>query len=308
MTLDNEKCSCQKPYNGPRDGLLKQLEAIRKDCPAIKLVFLPDDVWPDYQDWHRLRDHAFPSILLPALQKDCLGRVTSPIHRFFITDERIRSVEKLYRQDLRERWWQYSDPLKQHRKKRAFLGRLAELQFAERLEQQGWSIDNLEAWDRGAKLDIEASAPDGISTSFEVKYLGTEDGVFRTLQEAIEDPRGIAIGQRFFQASINYLVFRTYEAAHQLKSSGSHRIAVIIISDWQGFDQQLADDWIDWNEPCFCKADKIWEDFCIKQLNKYPDLTDDMPEKINTLHEVWILEWTSDFEFVLKYKKKIKTS
>jgi hypothetical protein len=289
--------------------LLEQLETVRKECPAINLVFLPDDVWPCYRHYHRQTDLDFLSILLPALQNALLGRVTSAIHRFLITDGSLRSeVTTQYKKDLRERWWRASSPLERNRQYRTFKGRLAELQFAERLERRGWSINSLEAW--GANVDIDASAPDGISTSFEVKYIGTEDDDFKTLLRAMESEDGTASGKVSPYAAINYLLFRTYEAAQQLKSSDGCRIVVIIISDfdWWRFEHQLVEQWIEWNEPCFYKADKIWDDFCIKQRNKYPDLTDDLPKMINTLHEVWILEWTSDFEFVLKYKKQIKTS
>jgi len=275
MPLENQKCICQKPFSGPRDVLLERLEAVREECPALKLVFLPDDVWSGYQDWHRRCDLNFLSILLPALRDGFLGRATSAIHRFFIEDGKLcQKLTPQYRQDLRERWWQGSDPLEGHHQYRTFMGRLAELQFAEMLEQQGWSIQGLEAL--GAKVDIRASDLNGVSTSFEVKYIGTEDEDFKTLLRAMESENGTASAGVSPYAAINYVLFREYELAHLFESTNSCRIGVIIISDfdWWRFEHQLVEQWIDWNEPCFYKADKTWDDFCKKQRNTYPDLTD----------------------------------
>jgi hypothetical protein len=83
------------------------------------------------------------------------------------------NVRQQYLQDLRERWMLYSDPHERHQKARIFLGRLVELQFAEWLELQGWTVSGLEALRQGP--DFEAYTHDGRPTAFEVKFIGTEN-------------------------------------------------------------------------------------------------------------------------------------
>jgi TPP-dependent pyruvate/acetoin dehydrogenase alpha subunit len=66
----------------------------------------------------------------------------------------------------------YSDPGKRHQHSRGFRGRLVELQYAEWLESQNHSILGMEAIRQG--FDIEARSPDGVTTSYEVNFVGLE--------------------------------------------------------------------------------------------------------------------------------------
>src|SRR5207249_2856911 len=105
-----------------------------------------DEVWIAFQQWHRqpepIAHHR--SILLLAMERGHLGRVTSAVHRYLITAGLPKSdVRQQYLQDLRERWMLYADPVERHQKFRMFAGRLVELQCAEWLELQGWTVSGL---------------------------------------------------------------------------------------------------------------------------------------------------------------------
>jgi hypothetical protein len=83
----------------------------------------------------------------------------------------------------------YSDVVERHRKYRIFAGRLAELQFAQWLESQGWEISGLEALREGP--DVEGRASGRPDTAFEVKVIGTEDNDFRTMVASLTgEPSG----------------------------------------------------------------------------------------------------------------------
>jgi hypothetical protein len=103
-----------------------------------------------------------------------------------------------------------------------FLGRLAELQFAEWLEELGWKIVGLEALRTGS--DIEAETHDAVRGGFEVKLIGTEDTDFKLILQSLAGK--IVADSVSPYAAVNYLLFRVYEAAKQLagmKKWPSHR-------------------------------------------------------------------------------------
>ena len=143
-----------------------------------------------------------------------MGRVTSAVHQYLITEGRPRpDVRKQYLKDFRERWMQYDDPNERHRKSRAFFGKMAELQCAEWLESQGWTISGLEAY--GAVHDIEPSRGDCGVTAFEVKYIGVEDNDFAKIVKSLTGQD--AGGPVSPQAAANFVLFKTYDAAKQLQ-------------------------------------------------------------------------------------------
>ncbi len=138
-----EDCSCSKRQGRVGEGSLELFAAVRSRCPALHRIFVPDDVWPDFQQWHRQPDTVahHRSILLLAMERGHLGRVTTAVHRYLMTAGLARpDVRQPYLLDLRERWMLYSDPIERHQKARMFSGRLVELQCAEWLELQDLNL------------------------------------------------------------------------------------------------------------------------------------------------------------------------
>ena len=151
-----EDCSCSQRQGRVSEGSLEIFAAVRSRCPALHRIFVPDEVWPSFQQWHRQPDliARHRSILLLAMERDHLGRATSAGHRYLMTAGLPRSdVRQQYLRDLRERWMLYPDPIERHQKSRMFLGRLVELQCAEWLELQGWTVSGLEALREGPDID-----------------------------------------------------------------------------------------------------------------------------------------------------------
>lgn len=279
------------------------LEAIRTSCPALNSVFLPDDTWPDFKVWHAEPDRvaAHRSMLLLALERGHLSRLTSPIHRYLIKNGGLRpGVRRQYVKDLRERWMHYPDPLERHHKSRMFTGRVAELQCAEWLETGGWMITGLEALRQGA--DIEAKTVSGGVTAFEVKAIGSKDADFETiLRSMAQGPSGGAVSA---YAGINYLLFRVYEAAKQLAQFHGHRIAMVVIDDltWWRFEMQLRDHLIDWANPTFLGHDPAWESFIKEQEKRYPELRVELPSVVAGINGTWVIRRSYGYEYHLEHE------
>lgn len=304
-----ETCRCFNVTNCGGEGSLETLATVRSQCGALLRVFLPDDVWPDFQKWHHQPDNSayHRSVLLLALERGHLGRVTSPIHRYLIQSGTPKPVvRKQYLNDLRELWMNYSDPIERHKKSRIFLSRVVELQCAEWLEQQGWIIDGLEAIREGP--DIEAYMKSGRLTAFEVKFVGTENDDFSMTVKSLAGRGRVASVSPY--AAMNYLLFRAYEAGKQLEGIKCERIAILVIDDvtWWRFDWQLKNNWIDWARPKFFDADPVWKQFLAQQEAQYPNLAADLPIVIGHLDGLWILQRLYGYNYHLETEVLIRTT
>jgi hypothetical protein len=195
----------------------------------------------------------------------------------------------------------YADPLERHRKARIFLGRITELQVAEWLELQGWTVVGLEAL--GSGPDMETLDPGCQLTRFEVKSIGTEDEEFKMILCSIAGhPAGGVVSP---QVAINYLILRVYEAAKQLGRFDPSRVALIVIGagDWYRFKMQLQDGWVNWANPTFFNAGSDWENFLADQADRYPDLTRELCEVIGSIDALWILKRSSGYRYDLEIKR-----
>lgn len=297
--------SCRCTTAGIEDAVsaVGILDEIRSVCPALQSVFLPEDVWPDFEAWHREPDGvaAHRSMLLLGLERGHLHRLTGPIHRYLILDGRLHpNARRQYLKDLRERWMLEPNPLERHRKSRLFAGRLAELQFAEWLEKQDWTITGLEAMREGH--DIEAERVSGSVTAFEVKSIGTEDDDFQMILRSMA--QGASAGPVSAYAGINYLLFRVYETAKQLAGFEGPRIAVAIIDDltWWRFERQLSSGWVDWANPQFLDQDPAWETFLQTQERRYPHLRSELASAVAAIDAAWVIRRSYGYEYHLEYE------
>ena len=252
--------------------------------------------------WHLKPDDiaCHNSTLVLALQRGYLKHITLPIHRFLISSGGLRpNVRPQYLQDMREIWIFDPDPMERHRKFRSFWGRITELQFALWLETISYEITGLEALNGGP--DIEACEPNGGQGAFELKFIGTEDSDFEMILRSISGaPEAYSISP---YTAMNYLLFRAYEAAQQLRPYQGSKTAVAIIDaqTWWRFDVQLKYQWIDWRDPTFIGTDPDpqWATFIAGQLKKYPGLYHDIGIILGQLDSVWIVRQTQyEFELV----------
>jgi len=278
------------------EEVLPAFASLRDTCPALRIV-MPADLWPSIAAWDEKGDHdAFHrSICILAFERGHLGRVTAPIHRFLLAGDRPRpDLRSQYARDLREDWMFPEDALERHRRSRIFTGRIVELQCAAWLETQGWAITGLEALRTGP--DIEATKEGG-SFAFEVKAIGRHDEAFLTVLESLRGQP--ATRSPSLDAAANYVLFRAYESAKQLRRCDCGRIAVLVIEElgWHDFRTQLQEGWIDWANPSFLGSDPAWLDFLQAQRERYPHLDTELSSVIHGLDAIWIVQRLSGFEY-----------
>ena len=305
MAEETSLCSCMTADEGNGVSSIEALALIRSRCAALHSVFLPDEVWANFAAWHAEPDRvaAHRSMLMLALKGGHLARLTGPIHRYLLEDGKLRSdARHQYVKDLREKWMLCSEPLKRHQLSRVFTGRVTEFQCAEWLERQSWTIANLEAL--GARHDIEAKAPAGILTAFEVKSIGIRDEEFQMILRSMkEGPSG---GPVPTYSGINYLLLRVYEAAKQLRRFDGARVAIAVIDDvaWSGFDLQLQDHWLDWAHPAFFEGNETWETFLGQEMNRWcPNVRIELASVVQGIDRVWIVRRSNDdYQFHLEYE------
>ncbi len=101
------------------------------------------------------------------------------------------------------------------------------------------------------------------------------------------------------QTAVNYLLFRLYEAARQLRRALGAGIAVVIIDAraYFRFEVQLKGNEIDWSAPTFLTADDGWKRFIATQIDQYPSLPGDLGAILAEPSQIWILTQNSSFEF-----------
>jgi hypothetical protein len=253
------RCACQRNETIDLCDALAEFERIRERCPALRSVLVPDAIWQEFREWHRVHldvvsgenADAHGSRALIALTRGHLHRTTSPIHRFMLDDDRVKaSLTPQYRQDLQERWMLIrSTGSGRNQKFRQYSGKLAELQLAESLVEQGWTVTGLAA--TGGEHDIEAEDKLGRATALEVKYIGVSDDEFDSLARAMRGEPA-ALSSSPYQAT-NVLLCKLFAAATQFKSTTARRVAVVTIDPlmWYRHEVPIGSKWTDWNNAQF---------------------------------------------------------
>lgn len=288
----------------PLDGFT----ALRQRCLALREIFLPEEIWPEFRKWHAAPGDiaAHSSVVLLAYRYGCLPRVTMPVHRYLLSPEGVLpNIRKQYSKDLREKWMLYEDPVKRNCLSRTFMGRLIELQFAWWLESRSHKIVGMEATREGP--DIETlSEPQG-ATAFEVKFLGVVEEDYAALLRSMHGhPAWDTVSP---YRSMNYMLLRLYQAARQLRTATGHKAAVIVIDKqaWLSrFDKQVREDWINWENPQFIGLDeREWRPL-LSLLDDTFDLQGSLSPTIRELDSVQIFTLDSAFEFRLKKEVKLR--
>lgn len=290
---ESAECSCRKTIPDGSDALLEVFARIRDECPALKQILVPDTLWPKFQKWNaRPADEARHwSVLLLALKRGHLERITSPIHKYLLASG--LPLRTQYSQDLREQWMGYACPLKRHWKGKGFLGKLVELQCAEWLEGLGWEIVGLEALRAGP--DIEARRQRGQLTAFEVKFIGIEDVDFEVIQMSLKGKSEATAVSTY--TGNNYLVFRAYQVAKQLQKVEHPRIVLLVVDEATEF--RFIYEWIDWNNPRFFEGNQDWQAFLRRERPKYPGLDGDLRKTLLSVDAAWIVKLSSGYKYDL---------
>jgi hypothetical protein len=82
-----EQCVCCKPQRDGDGELLERFANLRSNCPALHEIFIPNEDWPDFYQWHQNPDTAARhlSSLLLAMKRGCLARVTPLFTNIYLT-------------------------------------------------------------------------------------------------------------------------------------------------------------------------------------------------------------------------------
>ena len=210
------------------------------------------------------------------------------------------AATRQYVTDLRETWMLDPDPGTRNRLCRTFRGRVIELQVAARLEDCGHVIVGMEATRQGPDIEtISFAGP----TAFEVKFFGQADEDYLVLLHAMQN--GPSGGPVSLPGPINYLLFRVYEAARQLRRTTDQKKTAIVVIDemgWHRFNMQLKHNWIDWASPQFLGHRSEWEG--LLSLQKQPS---GLPSNLGaTIHELNSLQiFRQDYAFGFHLEKEI---
>jgi hypothetical protein len=296
MNTSSLDCPCQKIQIIEFDDLLPTLESLRRKCPALKNIFLPDEFWNRFkkadQFGGRTLDHTHHrSIILLGLERGYLGKITYPIHKFILNNS---MTTQDYKSSLNERWLFAEEGLERHKFFKIFSGRLSELCFANNLEDNGYTITNLEAW--GGPFDISANKND-LTFDFEVKFIGQRDNHFENIVEEVAgNPKGYSWDAN---EANDYLLLRIYESAKQLEGSGSSKkTSIMIIDKLTSFEFKIKEQ-DDWLKPFKKPSFRFYNDtnpFFQEQIKKYPHIMDDLESTLSTLSSIQIYNFEI-FEF-----------
>jgi hypothetical protein len=186
------------------------------------------------------------------------------------------------------------------------MGKLVELLFVEHLEGRGERIVALEAVERtGPDIVTER---DGKRRSFEVKYLGRDDDGFTAIVESLKSGPKVQCGD--LKGSINYVVFRVYEAAKQLRATPADGRKVAFVIDDQTLhtvELQLRREWIKWSEAkLYDDAGQKAKDFLETSRKDYPDLDKELAAVIRELEGITFVRLVDGFRFEPMFDAKLR--
>jgi len=280
-------CFCHTyNYSGNNDDLLKEFKSIRYNCPAIKEIFIPDDFYGKFLSTLETNKSSYDFIILLAFERGYLKNITRPIHKFLLGEN--GSINPNMKITLLETWiTDYKSSRERNQKsKQQFLGHLHELLFADWLDENDYSIIDLEAL--GAKNDIIAKNNKGKTIGIEVKYIGYEEWFCDKLHNKNND----------FSPDLNYqhdnLLYIAFTAADQLcKKSNQINIISILLQNINHFDL----DWINWHNPSFHSTDAKERPFINKK--KYTNISNEVRTIFRQIDEIWFFKIEGNFTYNL---------
>jgi len=76
-------CYCVKCTKTNRNDILNQFENVRKNCPALREIFIPEDYWPEFSEKasETLDEAGHYPITLSAYKSGNLDKITLPVDR-----------------------------------------------------------------------------------------------------------------------------------------------------------------------------------------------------------------------------------
>lgn len=293
-------CACVVGKTG-KGTVLEELERVRHECPALGRILIPDDAWPKFET--RVKEAlenpdtvGHNAVAYYALDRGTLGAMCSPIHRYLLDGDIPRPRVDLGA--LQEEWLRKKTEIKKHQRSKSFMGKLVELLYIEHLESKGYRIVALDAVERG--LSDAVVERERKRQSLEVKYLGQDDDTFEAIVESLKTGPTPQTGD--LKGSINYVVFRIYEAAKQLQATakeGRHVAFVIDDLTLHTVGLQLKNNWINWSDAkLYNDAGEKAKAFVDEKRKEYPDLDKELAAVIRELEWITFIKIVDGFKLV----------
>lgn len=299
--MKSVECICTTNLESS-DDYLQQFKNIRKKCPVLRKIFVPDEIFDDFMSASsNFNATRHQPIVIGVLRNNCLARITVPAHIYLMENGDVSSrLTKQYKKDLMETWITKSEPIERHRKNRIFEGKLAELLCANYLGDRGWRINNLEAL--GGNHDIEALNNNEEPVAGEVKYIGLEDARFLEIEKSIAT--GNAVGGTIpIYDGYNFLILKICEAAYQLRHSEGKKIIFLIIGNVaSSFIDFQVKNFLQVEQPKFSfspQASNKWQEFFIglQEQEKYREIGANTESIIGMCDSLWIIYENNYYEY-----------
>lgn len=288
--------------------VMNDFEYVRSNCPALKEILIPDNIWLDYKKavFEKMDRALHLPFSFNAFKNSELKRITSPIHRYLIENGKPKQQLQY---NLKDHWMiKRKNEFERQEISKKYLGKLIELQCAEWIEEElGWKVSNLAAL--GGKSDIEAMSPENIAYVIEVKYRGIYDEMFESMLKSLSGEGGAFTLSPY--TACDLILFAIYTAAKQLmKLSLTTSSIVFIVIDgwaWEIIKIPLRKKWIDQNNPGFFKKNQEIEDYLNKQKEKYPNIENDLKATLGCINQIWIIRenfYKYSLEETMEFKSK----
>ncbi|MEZ5861355.1 MAG: hypothetical protein R3D28_20650 [Geminicoccaceae bacterium] len=229
-------------------------------------------------------------ILFLAFKRNYLSRFTRLAHEwFFDKNDKLHLIVPQYKKDLIEKWMLEGDYKNRFKNGRIYKSRWAELFFAKWLLDHSWKIVELEA--TGGQSDVIALSKDRIMTTFEVKNIGMSPYDFDVITEMLQSPIGVSIDAYDDDSYADYLIYRIYQGAKQIRNRPGKKVVVVILEDYQfHYKNILKENRIKWNSPKFFNKTEDMQELLRYEYEKSPNFDESLVETIKSVHEIWIFE------------------
>lgn len=267
-------------------------EILREQCSVLRELLIPEIIWRQYRSFciEPLDKMHHKPILFLAFKRNYLSRFTRLAHEwFFDKNDKLHLIVPQYKKDLIEKWMLEGDYKNRFKNGRIYKSRWAELFFAKWLLDHSWKIVELEA--TGGQSDVIALSKDRIMITFEVKNIGMSPYDFDVITEVLQSPIGVSIDAYDDDSYADYLIYRIYQGAKQIRNRPGKKVVVVILEDYQfHYKNILKENRIKWNSPKFFNKTEDMQELLRYEYEKSPNFDERLVETIKSVHEIWIFE------------------
>ena len=114
---------------------------------------------------------------------------------------------------------------------------------------------------------------------------------FDVITEMLQSPIGVSIDAYDDDSYADYLIYRIYQGAKQIRNRPGKKVVVVILEDYQfHYKNILKENRIKWNSPKFFNKTEDMQELLRYEYEKSPNFDESLVETIKSVHEIWIFE------------------